>query len=686
VPRVRLPKPGKSLAAVAALTAAALAAATLTGHPAQAAPAVVPSAGPWNAYNYSPHSRTVRPVSVYSTAGTVTSPKAALSGHATRLSGTDSAVTLDFGKDVTGLVSLRFGGSDGAQTVGMAFSESSDYAGLTSDASTGGPRNTDGVLTANVDGATSYTAPRQYLRGGFRYLTIFMSSAGWVDLDGVSAHFTAAPLMSDPAAYPNYFYSSDALLNRIWYAGAYTVQLDTIDPDTGRTWEAPDALWDNTGDVGVGDSILADGAKRDRTVWPGDLGIEIPTAYVAFDDLTSARNALTTLYQHQKPTGELPYSGPMMNKFGSDTYHLWTLSATNDYYTESGDKAWLNSIWAGYKLGVDFSLAKMDANGLLSITETGDSVRILTKGENLTANVLLWHVLSTGARLAAVEGDTALAQDYAAKADALRTAINADFWDAAEGAYRFYPDSAIYPQDGNSLAAWYGLADQAQDSAISAYLTTEWNPNGSTAPENKGNPGVFSGSMEVGAHFAADTQAADQAGVDIIRREWGYMLNSPDGTNSTFWESYRYGDTCVFCSNYVSLAHGWATGPTSALTYYVLGIHPTGVGGATYDFAPHPADLTFAQGRLTTTHGAVNAGWRITKAGYSAWLQAPRGTTGSVGVPTLGANIQVYLNGRMVWNGTRATDARYGAHLAGDSVDFAGLPAGTYVITTRSVS
>jgi hypothetical protein len=632
-------------------------------------------ARPGQNLNYSPHSRTVRPVAVYNTSGTVTDAGAVLSGRRTRLTGAGSFVTLDFGKDVAGLVSLRFAGSDGAQRVGLAFNESSMYVGTTSDASTGGPRSRDGAIYADVNGRTRYTMPGAQLRGGFRYLTIFLDSAGWVDLDRVSLHFTAAPAMRDPADYADYFSSSDSLLNRIWYAGAYTVQLDTIAPTTGRAWPAPDTAWDNSGTVGVGDTILVDGAKRDRTVWPGDLGIEIPTAYAAFNDTVSARNALTTLYQAQKSTGELPYAGPELAKYGSDTYHLWTLAATAQYFQYTGDRAWLDSVWSRYRSAVEFSLAKVDANGLLSITETADAVRSLPKGENLLANVLLWRVLSTGSELARVEGDTALGDEYAGKAAALKAAVNAAFWDPAAGVYRFYPGSPIHPQDGNALAAWYGLADQTQARDISSVLKGNWNDRGTTSPENKGNPGVFAGSMEVNAHFAAGGQAADQAGVDIIRREWGYMLDNPAGTGSTFWESYRAAEDCVFCSTYVSLAHGWATGPTSALTFYVLGLDPTGTGGRTFDFVPHPADLTFARGRLTTTFGPVDASWRYDarRRTFTERIRVPRGTTARVGVPTYGRQITVTVNGR-----------RVAATGDGDYVYLTGLSAGSYTITGRA--
>ena len=45
--------------------------------------------------------------------------------------------------------------------------------------------------------------------------------------------------------------------------------------------------------------------------------------------------------------------------------------------------------------------------------------------------MLLWHTLSSGAQLAAVEGDDAVAADYAARAAALKTAIDALLWDDA---------------------------------------------------------------------------------------------------------------------------------------------------------------------------------------------------------------------------------------------------------------
>src|SRR5439155_1201153 len=110
------------------------------------------------------------------------------------------------------------------------------------------------------------------------------NSSGWVDLRGVSLNYTAAPAMASLNQYPNYFYSNDDLLNRIWYAGAYTVQTNLISPTQGRAWPPPSSAWDNSATVGVGTSVLVDGAKRDRTVWAGDMGIAVPSAYVSLGE------------------------------------------------------------------------------------------------------------------------------------------------------------------------------------------------------------------------------------------------------------------------------------------------------------------------------------------------------------------------------------------------------------------
>ncbi len=669
----------------AAILAAAIA--TLGAVTATASATPSPSPGnPWDLYNFAPASRTVQPHHVTRTTGSVTDPGAVLNGQATTLAGTGSSITLDFGEEVGGLVSLHFADGSASGQLGLAFSESSQYIGPVSDASNGGG-GSDSAIYADAAPGSSWTTPPASLRGGFRYLTLFANADGPIVLDRVSLAISFAPTMANLRDYPNYFYSSDPLLNRIWYAGAYTVQTNTIGPTTGRVWGPPASGWDNSATVGVGDTVLVDGAKRDRTVWPGDLGVSVPTEYASLGDLAPTRNALTTLYQHQAASGELPYAGPEVNFYGSDTYHLWTLIGTANYYQYSHDTAWLASEWANYKRALAYSLAKVGADGLMSVTGTGDWARGDQGGENIEANALLYQALVTGAALADVEGD---ATTWLSTAATIKATMNARLWDDDAGQYRDNPASGLHPQDGNSLAVWFGLAPPDRARRISAALTTNWNSFGATTPEKNSEIGTFPGSMEIQAHLAAgDSTRA----LDLIRREWGYMLNSPLGTGSTFWEGYLANGQFGYGGAYMSAAHGWSTGPTSALTFYVLGIRPTTVTGG-YDIRPEPGDLAHAQGSLRTPLGDIKLAWQhdLHDRSFTEQLDAPGTAVSAVEVPTFGATTRVTVNGTLVWNGNRAL--AYGAHVENGYVVLSGAPAHAtirgeaigHVATTLSVA
>ncbi|MFD4604532.1 alpha-L-rhamnosidase [Streptomyces sp. NPDC058464] len=681
---------------------AVVAATALTASPVPSADTVVPAsvvpasvgaastgarAAAVDPLNYSPTSRTLTPTAVHRTSGSVANPQNVLSGQPTRISGSQSAVTLDFGKEVGGLATLSLGSvSDSGQRVGLAFSESSLYVGNDSDRSSG-RGGEDGALYATASANGTYTMPTAQLRGGFRYLTVFLDTSGWVDLKGVSLAFTAAPGKSDPADYPNYFHSSDDLLNRVWYAGAYTVQLDTIASDQGRAWPPPASAWDNGATVGVGDSVLVDGAKRDRTVWPGDMGIAVPTQYAYSADLTSTRNALTTMYDAQSAEGEIPWSGPPFNLTGSDTYHTWTLLGTSTYYTYTGDRAWLDSEWGNYKRGMAFITGKIDGNGLLDVTRTQDWARVGQGGENISANALLYAALRGGATLAAVEGDSALAASWTGRADAIKTAANSLLWDASKGMYKDNPASGLYPQDGNSLAVWYGLTDSAAKAAsVVAGLGKNWGAYGPTTPEWGGNVSPFAGGMELNARFTAND---DYTALDQIRRTWGHMLDSDIGTGSTFWEGLKADGGLAYGGSFMSLAHGWSSAPTSTLTFDVLGTAPESASGA-YRFVPHPGDLTSAEGRITMPQGAVDASWsRDPAAGtYSAHLTSPSGSTGRIGVPKFGGgDVSVSVNGTVVWHGGSFTPAAgiTGASQDGAYVYLTGVAPGSYTVTATGL-
>ncbi|WP_329129479.1 hypothetical protein OG552_03505 [Streptomyces sp. NBC_01476] len=658
--------------------------------------------GRWDTFKLSPAGRTVVPVAVHTTTGSVGNPayliKKSGSAH-TRLRGQGSSVTLDFGREVGGHVTLTFGDtSDPGQSVGLTYSELSTYISTTaSDGSNGGSNNEPpvsysaapggristqtSVPTAGTDAAGN---PASQLRGGFRYLTVVNQTAGTVDITGISVNIAFAPNVADLRAYPNYFSCDDDLLTRIWYAGAYTVQTNIVASNQGRVWGPPGVGWNNSARIGEsGDTVLVDGAKRDRTVWPGDLGISVLTDYVSLGDLQTVRNSLQTLYNHQSGNGALPYAGPAVNFIGnSDAYHLWTLIGTTSYLQFSGDIAWATAIYPQYKAALDYITAKIDSDGLLNVTQAADWARADSDGKNLEANAIMYRALTGAGPFARAAGDAATATAAATKAAALKAAVGtAGYWDGSAGLYRDKPGSTLYPQDGNALAVWFGLVDDPdRAAAISTALTKRWTSVGALSPE-KSDSAVhpFPGGMEVHAHFAA---GRSRSALDLIRLEWGYMLNAPQGTASTFWEGYRTDGTSDYSGSYMSAAHGWSTGPTSALTFCLLGIAPAADGSATYRIAPQPGGVGRAEGQLTTPAGVIAVSWRDRGRGeFDLTADAPAGAVGEIAVPVTDArSFVVRVDGRTAWD---RTSRAYGARAEAGSVVLTGVPAGSRTVTVR---
>lgn len=257
--------------------------------------------GPWDTNNFSPASRNVGPLKILDSNGDF------LANYPSKaeLTGNGSLLIFDFGKEVGGIVSLTYGAL-GNGTLGLAFTESKNWTGQYSDDSNGAldPNSKiDGALFQDVSTTleANYTMPDAKMRGGFRYLTLFSSGDVLIQLHDINCEISFAPTWSNLRAYGGYFDSSDALLNQIWYAGAYTLQTNAIPPSSGRRFPVGTG-WSNDQELNLGttgETIYVDGSKRDRTIWAGDLAIAIPSVMVSTGDWDGVRNTLQVLLNDQ---------------------------------------------------------------------------------------------------------------------------------------------------------------------------------------------------------------------------------------------------------------------------------------------------------------------------------------------------------------------------------------------------
>lgn len=300
--------------------------------------------GEWSTNIFAPSSRTVAPTSILSLANA--SVTSAWPGPA-HIAGNGSALVFDFGKEVGGLATISYT-TQGSGALGLAFSEAKNYIGLWSDSSNGkfAPGGGDGAIYDNFTtaGNHTYTMDKAHLRGGFRYLTLFLitnETSSTIDINTISLEIGFQPTWSNLQAYQGYFHSSDDDLNKIWYSGAYTLQTNAVPVDTGRWVPTLAVGWANNGSLSNGTTVIVDGAKRDRAVWPGDMGVAVPATFVSIGDLDSVANALQTMYDHQNRDGSFPEAGPPLLQQSSDTYHMWSMIGTYNYvlYTNVSQKA-----------------------------------------------------------------------------------------------------------------------------------------------------------------------------------------------------------------------------------------------------------------------------------------------------------------------------------------------------------
>jgi alpha-L-rhamnosidase len=121
-------------------------------------------------------------------------------------------------------------GESGCPDLHVSYSEGGQYASQPSgdtDPTTGIPRPGEDPHRYDdypVTGPGTISA--SLIEGGERYERISLTAPGTLTLSAAGIRFRAYD--ATPEKYQGWFLSSDETLNRIWYAGAYTTQLNMI--------------------------------------------------------------------------------------------------------------------------------------------------------------------------------------------------------------------------------------------------------------------------------------------------------------------------------------------------------------------------------------------------------------------------------------------------------------------------
>ncbi len=435
-------------------------------------------------------------------------------------------------------------------------------------------------ITFSVTGAQTYTGG---LRGGYRFESIELTTPGTLELSAAGVNFKA--YRAGPDKYQGYFISSDSQLNRIWYAGAYTAQMDMVPVGVSSCFTVP---------------VIFDGAKRDRAIWSGDLMVTNPVALLSIgsNSVPYVKGAIDSIFNLQAASGRLTSAVGFRGCGAFDyavTYSAYSAIIAIQYYRYSGDTAYITGLLPKLEAAAAFHATRLDANGLV-VTNDPDYWQTRQNGEVTEYSLAYYELLQNMIWLEGKAGTPARVTEYADKAAALKTAINTRLWNAGAGVYQQTDTvTSIFPLDANVNAIRLGVAPVDKVPSILTYFKNGWEAHGS--PISQPAPSLcdpsghtiepLNNTWELMARFASgDTASA----LDLMRRLWGVQVDPNSGFyTGAFWEFV--GSDGLPSRGFDSLAHAWGAGPTQLLTESVLGATAVDPGYATWRVKPHPADL-----------------------------------------------------------------------------------------------
>jgi hypothetical protein len=425
------------------------------------------------------------------------------------------------------------------------------------------------------------------------------------------------------------FESSDLKLNKIWAQSVQTAQ-DMLAPGNLTTdWAGrPCAIA-----VPV---VILDGTYRDRCPYIGDESVIDATLDASTPHFDVQRGMLDWFAAHQLSNGSIPSSPIFSGQLVLTDYNGYWLQTLYRYALYSGDLGLVQQVWPNVRRLLDWYAARTGRSGLFVNDLDHLDYGFIRRHGDVVAYFNAQYVLALreAVKLARWMGYRSDAMLWETRANDVSRVFTAAFWDPHAGAFRDTTiDSAAHPQDGNAFAILSGLATPDQAKSALAYL---WSHNarsyGNTITDSaswddhawgyQSSERVypFMSYYEVLARFAGGD---DYGAVDLIRREWGYML--ANGPQSTMWETIgAFGGPPFDLTP--SWDAGWSSGAAPALTDYVLGVQPTSPGFATFTVKPHPETLTSASGTVPTPHGDISVSWKAILGKVVVTVKAPPGT------------------------------------------------------------
>ena len=325
------------------------------------------------------------------------------------------SIVVDFGRDVTGYPRLELDGPAGA-TVDVSYAERLRPDGRVP------VQRPNPITSQNVHRYILRDGPQtweKFDRAGFRYLQLTVSGArdrpdARVTIRKANINFTSYPVGNRGS-----FECSDEVLNEVWRAGAYTMQLCMQDG-------------------------FEDCPSREQRQWVGDAYVESLVNYACFGDGKLTAKLIRQVTQSQRRDGMTMMATP------SDASARWPvyivdyclswIMATHAYAQHTGDDAILEDVfphiaravaWFEMHIGSDDLL--VDPPGWIFI----DWAEVDKRGACTALNALLVHGSAGGGGHRRTPGSASQPRHGGANwPSGYRDALNEKLWDEERGRVR----------------------------------------------------------------------------------------------------------------------------------------------------------------------------------------------------------------------------------------------------------
>jgi alpha-L-rhamnosidase len=437
----------------------------------------------------------------------------------------------------------------------------------------------------------------------FRYVEI-LGAPEPITSENVAALALVYPFDASAAT----FHASDANLESVWQLSKNTIEAVAV-------------------------NFYTDSWTRERSDYEGDAYLQLRSSLYLTDDVALGRYSIDYFASNRTWPTEWP---------------LYVILAIHDTWRQTGETRQLEDAYPGLVaklpdawLDSATQLIRKTAgsNGCNSTTDCDlvdwpDSERdgFVFRPYNTVVNALAYRAYQDMAEIATAIARADDAARFAARADALRAALNARLYVAEDGRYDDGMDgggtlTGHRSQHASAFALAFGVPEATEAPRVAAYVASR----GMACS-------VYCAAFLIDGLYRAGTDGAALALLTSTgTASWMNMIRLGAGATSEAWDP-------SLKSN-LTYSHPWAASPAFLIPSDLFGIQPLDAGYARFRVAPRPGQLDRAAVTVPTVRGKIGAAFDRGPGGslrLAVWI--PGNTRADVSIPVPDGTTTVYVD------------------------------------------